>query len=151
MVIGSRTLGKVDPGAMSAPQKFGNWLAPFLVRLIWGARYTDLGPFRTIERTALERLNMADRDFGWTIEMQVRAAKLGLRTTERPVNYRQRRGISKISGTLKGVFAAGWKILFVIAREAFGDFGRDYAATGKKMEQRFDGSSSSHIPAKEHS
>lgn len=124
IVIGSRTLGTVDPGAMSAPQKFGNWLAPFLVRLIWRARYTDLGPFRAIHRNALERLRMADRDFGWTIEMQVRAAKIGLRITEKPVNYRKRLGVSKISGTVKGVVAAGWKILYVIVREAFGDFDR---------------------------
>lgn len=123
-VIGSRTMGKVEPGAMSAPQRFGNWLAPALVRLIWGARYTDLGPFRAIRRDALERLTMSDRDFGWTIEMQVRAAKLGLRVVECPVSYRKRVGISKISGTVRGVIAAGWKILFVIAREAFGDFDR---------------------------
>ncbi len=124
LVIGSRSLGNVERGAMSAPQRFGNWLAPFLVRLIWGKRYTDLGPFRAIRRDALEQLSMSDRDFGWTIEMQVRAAKLGLRTAERPVSYRKRVGVSKISGTLRGVFAAGWKILFVIAREAFGDFDR---------------------------
>lgn len=122
MVIGSRTLGAIEPGAMSGPQRFGNWLAPALVRVIWGVRYTDLGPFRAIRRDALEQLAMADRDFGWTIEMQVRAAKLGLVTAETPVRYRKRIGTSKISGTVRGVFAAGWKILFVIAREAFGDF-----------------------------
>lgn len=122
MVIGSRRLGNVEPGAMSAPQRFGNWLAPALVRLIWGVRYTDLGPFRAIRRDSLNRLQMADRDFGWTIEMQVRAAKIQLRTAEVPVNYRKRVGVSKISGTLRGVIAAGWKILFVIGREAFGDF-----------------------------
>ncbi|MBD2842736.1 glycosyltransferase [Erythrobacter sp. KMU-140] len=123
MVIGSRALGKVETGAMTAPQRLGNWLAPTLVRAIWGVRYTDLGPFRAIERRALDSLAMADRDFGWTIEMQVRAAKTGLRVAERPVSYRRRVGQSKISGTIRGVFAAGAKILFVIAREAFGDFG----------------------------
>lgn len=124
MVIGSRPLGTIDPGAMTMPQRLGNWLAPVLVRLIWGVRYTDLGPFRAIRRDALDRLAMADRDFGWTIEMQVRAAKIGLRVCERPARYRKRVGTSKISGTLKGVFAAGWKILYVIGREAFGDFDR---------------------------
>lgn len=125
MVIGSRTLGKVEKGAMSAPQRFGNWLAPALVRAIWRVRYTDLGPFRAVRRDALDRLSMADRDFGWTIEMQVRAAKMDLATAERPVSYRRRVGQSKISGTLRGVLAAGTKILFVIAREAFGDFGAE--------------------------
>ena len=133
LVIGSRAKGQVEKGAMSMPQRFGNWLAPTLVRFIWGVRYTDLGPFRAIERSAFERLLMADRDFGWTIEMQVRAAKLGLRITERPVNYRKRVGVSKISGTLRGVFAAGWKILFVIAREAFGDFDQARRRSNRKQ------------------
>ena len=134
MVIGSRPLGSIDPGAMSIPQRLGNWLAPALVRLIWGVRYTDLGPFRAIRCDALERLNMADRDFGWTIEMQVRAAKIGLRVCERPARYRKRVGTSKISGTIKGVFAAGWKILYVIGREAFGNFDRSYP--GAQTESR---------------
>ena len=122
LVIGSRTLGNVEAGAMSAPQRLGNWLVPALVRMIWGVHYTDLGPFRAIRRDALDKLGMADRDFGWTIEMQVRAAKLHMRISEKPVNYRKRIGVSKISGTIRGVIAAGWKILFVIGREAFGDF-----------------------------
>jgi hypothetical protein len=124
MVIGSRMLGNVELGAMTWPQRFGNWLAPALVRLIWGVRYTDLGPLRAIRRDVLETLAMEDRNFGWTIEMQVRAAKLGISTTELPVGYRKRIGVSKISGTLSGVFGAGTKILFIIAREAFGDFGK---------------------------
>ncbi len=136
MVIGSRPLGTIDPGAMTVPQRLGNWLAPALVRLIWGIRYTDLGPFRAIRRDALERLTMADRDFGWTIEMQVRAAKMGLQVCERPARYRKRVGTSKISGTIKGVFAAGWKILYVIGREAFGDFDHSHlgslTTTGRK-------------------
>ena len=139
MVIGSRALGEVEAGAMSAPQRFGNWLAPALVRLIWRVRYTDLGPFRAIRRDALEALAMADRDFGWTIEMQVRAAKQGLALEERPVSYRRRVGQSKISGTVKGVFAAGTKILYVIAREAFGDFGaaeRRLAASERPLRRR---------------
>jgi Glycosyl transferase family 2 len=135
LVIGSRTLGQIEPGAMSVPQRFGNWLAPALVRLIWGQSYTDLGPFRAVRRDTLERLAMSDRDFGWTIEMQVRAAKLDMRTTEVPVTYRKRVGVSKISGTMRGVVAAGWKILFVIAREAFGDFGQSDRKRGLSETQ----------------
>ncbi len=123
LVIGSRALGKRERGSMTAPQRFGNWLAPLLVRLIWDVRYTDLGPFRAIRRSSLEALAMQDRDFGWTIEMQVRAAKLRLRTVEVPTGYRRRIGVSKISGTVNGVVKAGCKILYVIGREAFGDFG----------------------------
>jgi hypothetical protein len=124
MVIGSRMLGNIEPGAMTWPQRFGNWLAPALIRLIWGVRFTDLGPLRAIRRSALERLDMVDRNFGWTIEMQVRAAKLGISSLELPVSYRRRIGVSKISGTISGVFGAGTKILFIIAREAFGDLGK---------------------------
>lgn len=122
LVIGSRSLGEIERGAMTVPQRFGNWLAPMLMRLIWGVRYTDLGPFRAIRRNSLVALAMQDRDFGWTIEMQVRAAKQGLRTVEVPTGYRRRIGISKISGTIGGVVKAGIKILYVIGREAFGDF-----------------------------
>lgn len=123
LVIGSRVAGNIEPGAMTVPQRFGNWLAPLLVRLIWGVRYSDLGPFRAIRRDALEKLAMQDRDFGWTIEMQVRAAKQGLRIAEVPTGYRRRLGVSKISGTVRGVILAGTKTLYVIGREAFGDFG----------------------------
>jgi hypothetical protein len=122
LVIGSRVAGKIEPGAMTIPQRFGNWLAPLLVRLIWGVRYTDLGPFRAIRCDALDQLAMQDRDFGWTIEMQVRAAKQRLRIAEVATGYRRRIGISKISGTIRGVVLAGTKILYVIGREAFGDF-----------------------------
>ena len=123
MAIGSRMLGEVEPGAMTLPQRFGNWLAPLLIRAIWDVRFTDLGPLRAIRRDALDKLTMEDRNFGWTVEMQVRAAKLGIASTELAVGYRKRIGISKISGTLSGVFGAGTKILFIVAREAFGDFG----------------------------
>lgn len=122
LVIGSRALGRVERGAMTVPQRFGNWLAPLLVRMIWGVRYTDLGPFRAIRRDSLAALAMQDRDFGWTIEMQVRAAKQQLRTKEIPTGYRRRLGVSKISGTVDGVLKAGSKILYVIGREALGDF-----------------------------
>lgn len=124
LVIGSRMLGTIEPGAMTWPQRFGNWLAPALIRLIWRVRFTDLGPLRAIRRDALEQLMMEDRNFGWTVEMQVRAVKLGIATAELPVGYRKRIGISKISGTVSGVIGAGTKILFIVAREAFGDFGK---------------------------
>lgn len=119
MAIGSRMLGQMEAGAMTLPQRFGNWLAPALIRIIWGMRFTDLGPLRAIRRDALDQLRMTDRDFGWTVEMQVRAARLGLTCTEHPARYRRRIGVSKISGTLSGVIKAGTKILFVVAREAF--------------------------------
>ncbi len=119
LVIGSRALGQKQTGAMTLPQQFGNSLATRLVWLIWGERMTDLGPFRAIRADALDRLNMADRDFGWTIEMQVKAVQHDLRVAERPANYRRRIGVSKISGTVRGVLLAGNKILYVIGREAF--------------------------------
>ncbi len=119
LVIGSRALGQMQTGAMTFPQQFGNWLATCLAWLIWGKRMTDLGPFRAIRTDALNRLNMADKDFGWTIEMQIKAVQQDMRIAERPANYRRRNGISKISGTVRGVLLAGNKILYVIGREAF--------------------------------
>jgi len=118
MVIGSRVLGGAEAGALTAAQRFGNWLACRLMRLIWGARHTDLGPFRAITRSALERLDMRDTDFGWTVEMQVKAAQQGMQVIEVPVPYRKRIGTSKISGTIRGTVAAGTKILWVIFRSA---------------------------------
>lgn len=117
LVIGARTLG-VEPGALTPQQRFGNALACQLIRLAWGVRYTDLGPFRVIRRDALARLSMRDETWGWTVEMQVRAARIGLRVREVPVGYRRRIGTSKISGTLSGTIRAGWKILWVIGAEA---------------------------------
>jgi glycosyltransferase involved in cell wall biosynthesis len=117
LVIGARCLD-VEPGALTPQQRFGNALACRLIRLIWGIGYTDLGPFRVIRRAALDRLQMRDETWGWTVEMQVRAARLGLRVREVPVGYRRRIGQSKISGTLMGTIKAGWKILWVIAAEA---------------------------------
>ncbi|MFN6252536.1 MAG: glycosyltransferase family 2 protein [Acetobacteraceae bacterium] len=117
LVIGARSLN-VEPGALTPQQRFGNALACRLIRLIWGIGYTDLGPFRVIRRAALDRLQMRDETWGWTVEMQVRAARLGLRVREVPVGYRRRIGYSKISGTLMGTIKAGWKILWVIAAEA---------------------------------
>lgn len=118
MVIGSRVLGAREAGALTVQQQFGNWLATRLIRLFWGARYTDLGPYRAIDRGALERLAMTDRTYGWTVEMQIKAAKLGLRATEVPARYRRRIGVSKISGTIRGTVLAGTKILSIIARQA---------------------------------
>lgn len=115
MVIGSRSLGECEPGAMTVPQRYGNLLAVTLMRWIYGARFTDLGPYRAIRYDSLMRLDMADRDFGWTVEMQLKAAKKGLRFTEVPVSYRVRpAGESKVSGTVKGTVMAGYKILYTI-------------------------------------
>lgn len=118
MVIGSRILGDCDPGALTVQQRFGNTLACWLMNVFWGYRFTDLGPFRAIRRESYDRLNMQAPTFGWTVEMQVRALKLGLRCTEVPVHYRARIGVSKISGTLRGVVLAGWYILGTIFWEA---------------------------------
>jgi hypothetical protein len=115
-VLGSRLLGKREPGAMPAQSLFGNRLACFLMRLLFGARYTDLGPFRAIDYCALRRLSMVDLNFGWTVEMQIKATRAGLRTIEMPVPYRCRIGQSKISGTLMGSIKAGCKILYLIAK-----------------------------------
>ncbi len=117
MVIGSRTAGVREQGSLTPQQVFGNALACLLIRLIWGQRYSDLGPFRAIRWSALQRLAMADKDYGWTVEMQVRAAKLAMAVAEVPVSYRRRVGVSKVSGTIRGVIGAGTKILYVIGRE----------------------------------
>jgi glycosyltransferase involved in cell wall biosynthesis len=119
MVIGSRSLGNREKGSMTIPQLFGNWLATSLMHLLFGARYTDLGPFRAIRYDKLLALEMRDRNFGWTVEMQIKAAKQGLKYCEVPVNYRQRIGVSKVSGTVKGTFMAGYKILFTIMKYAW--------------------------------
>lgn len=118
LVIGSRVLGRRQPGALSPQARFGNWLACLLIRLIWGVRFTDLGPFRAIRYPALLTLDLKDRDYGWTVEMQIKAILRGLRVSEVPVSYRRRLGQSKISGTLRGVCKAGAKILYVIFAEA---------------------------------
>ncbi|MCL4523915.1 MAG: glycosyltransferase family 2 protein [Acidobacteria bacterium] len=117
MVLGSRVMGTRETGALTPQQRFGNALATSLLRIFHGARYSDLGPFRAIRRDALERLQMRDRNYGWTIEMQIKAARHKLRVQEIPVSYRRRRaGKSKISGTLRGTFSAGWKIIWTIFR-----------------------------------
>jgi glycosyltransferase involved in cell wall biosynthesis len=110
LVIGSRTMGNSEPGALLPQARFGNRLACFLIRLLYGHRYTDLGPFRAIRWDALQRVGMRDRNFGWTCEMQVKALRRGLRVSEVPVSYRKRVGVSKITGTVSGTVKAGWKI-----------------------------------------
>jgi len=114
LVIGSRALGPMESGAMQPQQIFGNWLATSLIRLFYKYSFTDLGPFRAIRWEKLLYLNMQDPDFGWTVEMQVKAAKHKLKCTEIPVRYRRRVGVSKVSGTLRGTILAGHKILWTI-------------------------------------
>ena len=116
MVIGSRALGNREPGAMLPQQIFGNWLATTLLRLFYGANFTDLGPFRAIRTDKLVEINMQDQTYGWTVEMQLKAAKYKLRSVEVPVSYRKRIGFSKISGTVKGTLLAGYKIILTIFR-----------------------------------
>ena len=114
-VIGSRTLGSREPGALTPQARFGNWLATRLLLALYGARFTDLGPFRAIRFRSLLDLDMRDLDFGWTVEMQIKAARAGLRTAEVPARYRRRIGRSKISGTVSGSVRAAIKILGTIA------------------------------------
>ena len=119
MVIGSRVLGKREKGSLTPQQVFGNWLATKLIRFFYGARFTDLGPFRAIKSDALEQLKMADKTYGWTIEMQIKASKEKMKFCEVPVNYRKRIGVSKVSGTIKGTVLAGIKIIFAIFKYRF--------------------------------
>ena len=114
LVIGSRVLGVHEPGSLTPQARFGNWLATRLIRLFWKTRYTDLGPFRAIRYATLKSLRMADPDYGWTVEMQVKSAIQGVRAAEVAVDYRRRIGTSKVSGTIRGVFGAGHKILGTI-------------------------------------
>lgn len=114
LVIGSRVLGNLERGSMTPAQVFGNWLATNLIRLFYGYSFTDLGPFRAIKYDKLIALDMKDVDYGWTVEMQVKAAKMKMKCTELAVDYRKRIGTSKISGTVKGTILAGHKILWTI-------------------------------------
>jgi len=118
LVIGSRVRGERAAGALLPQALVGNWIATRLIRLLYGFRFTDLGPFRAISWRALEALGMKDEDFGWTAEMQVKALRRGFRVVEVPVRYRPRVGTSKITGTIAGSVRAGWKILWTIARYA---------------------------------
>lgn len=118
-VLGSRLAGRADPGALPPHVRFGNRLASLLILLATGQRYSDLGPFRAIRPDCLERIGMRDTNYGWTVEMQVKAARAGLRILEVPVGYRRRIGVSKISGTVKGTILAGGKIIYSVARYRF--------------------------------
>jgi uncharacterized protein len=118
MVLGSRPLGGAGPESLTIQQRLGNALACFLMKLFWRESYTDLGPFRAIRAGALRSLGMCDRNYGWTIEMQIKAIRTSLRIAEVPVRYRPRIGTSKVSGTLRGTLCAGAKILGTIARHA---------------------------------
>lgn len=121
-VIGSRILGVknglVEPGAMLPQALIGNRVACGFMRLFWGVRFTDLGPFRAIRYDCLCAIEMEDQTYGWTVEMQIKAARSGLRSVEVPVSYRKRIGVSKITGTISGTFKASYKILWTIARYA---------------------------------
>jgi len=116
MVIGSRALGDKEKGSMMPQQIFGNWLATRLIRLFYNITFTDLGPFRAIKYQQLLQLNMQDKTYGWTVEMQVKAAKQKMKCSEVPVRYRKRIGYSKVSGTMKGTVLAGYKIITTIFR-----------------------------------
>ena len=119
MVVGSRTRGRQERGALSPQQRAGNAVACGALRLMYGVRYTDLGPFRAIRWGALRALGMQDRNYGWTIEMQIKAAQRGITYREVPVSYRQRIGVSKVSGTVRGSVSAGAKILWLLGRYAW--------------------------------
>lgn len=120
VVIGSRILGQRQRGALLPQARMGNLVACTLIRLLYGHKYTDLGPFRAVRWSAFERLGMRDTNFGWTAEMQVKAVRLGMRITEVPASYRKRVGVSKITGTVKGTILAGYKILLTVFRYSFG-------------------------------
>jgi len=119
LVIGSRSRGSAEPGALSPQARWGNALACILMKLFWRKSFTDLGPFRAIRMDALRSLHMRDRDYGWTVEMQVKALRRGLSVREVPVSYRPRIGTSKITGTVSGVLGAGYKILWTLFYYAF--------------------------------
>ncbi|MDD9932628.1 MAG: glycosyltransferase family 2 protein [Myxococcales bacterium] len=119
LVIGSRARGNAESGSLTPQQRVGNAIACVALRAFYGVSYTDLGPFRAIRYDALERLGMRDRDYGWTVEMQIKAARRGVRHSEVPVSYRRRIGVSKVSGTLRGTLGASRKIITVLLRHAW--------------------------------
>lgn len=120
-VIGSRTRGTREPGSMNAPQILAGYLAGLLIRLLYGVRFTDMSPFRAIRRDVLTRIGMREQTYGWNLEMQMKVARAGLRILEIPVNHRCRTGgVSKVSGTLRGTFVAGFRIIATFLRVAFG-------------------------------
>jgi len=118
-VIGSRTRGQREPGSMNFQQVFAGRLAGWLMSILYGVRYTDMCPYRAIRREALEKLSMKEETYGWNLEMQMKGARLGLRILEVPVNHRRRAGgVSKVSGTLRGTFVAGARIIATFVRIA---------------------------------
>ena len=119
LVIGSRVLGRREPGALYFHARLGNWLATRLLHWIYGYSFTDLGPFRAIRYDRLLALGMRDPDYGWTVEMQALAARCGYRCCEVPVSYKKRIGRSKVSGTVKGSVLAGIKILYTLVAVGF--------------------------------
>ena len=119
MVIGSRVLGVREKGSLTPQQVFGNWLATKLIRIFYGGIFTDLGPFRAMKFDSLQKLSMADKTYGWTIEMQIKALKHKMTYCEVPVNYKKRIGVSKVSGTIKGSVLAGIKIIFAVFKYKF--------------------------------
>lgn len=121
-VVGSRVLGRREPGALAPHARWGNWLASLLIRLLYGVRFTDLGPFRAVRYPTLLSLEMQDQDYGWTAEMQAKAARSGVRTLEVPVSYHRRIGKSKITGTVRGTVLAGYKIITTILRVRLAPF-----------------------------
>lgn len=131
-VVGSRLTGHREDGAMPPQSRYGNVLACFLIKCLFGFRYTDLGPFRAIRYECLKQLQMRDTNFGWTVEMQIKAVRHGLRVAEVPVSYRRRIGVSKISGTVMGTIKAGYKILYLIAR--YGIFGSARAGVSSSSQ-----------------
>jgi len=116
MVIGSRALGRKEKGALLPHQMFGNWIATKMMSIMYNSNFTDLGPFRAIKYDRLMDIKMIDEDYGWTVEMQVKALKHGLKCAEVPVKYRKRIGTSKITGTVAGTFGAGYKIIKTILK-----------------------------------
>lgn len=118
-VIGSRILGLREDGALTPQQYWGNKLAVLLIHRLFGYKFTDMGPFRAIGFESLRSLNMTDKNFGWNVEMQIKAIRHGLKIKEVPVDYRRRIGTSKISGTVSGTIKAGAKIIFTITKYIF--------------------------------
>jgi len=118
-VLGARKAHLRDKGAMSPQQIWGNWLATTLMKIIYRSHFTDLGPFRAIRWDVLQKLQMKDKTYGWTVEMQLKILKKNFRYKEVPVNYRKRIGVSKISGTVKGTIFAGIKIIYWIFKYSF--------------------------------
>jgi glycosyltransferase involved in cell wall biosynthesis len=118
-VVGARTKALREKGSMTVPQHFGNWLATFLMKLLFGATFTDLGPFRAIDYPTLLQLNMQDKTYGWTVEMQLKVLRQKIAYKEIPVHYKKRIGVSKVSGTIKGAIFAGVKILGWIFKYSF--------------------------------